>query len=93
MNKHLIKLATFLLDIKAGFRKTKAKTGFISNNIQVVKANADAIKELASALDFTLLELLPKYNKDTNPMSQHCYILGKFNSNECQTLEDFNLDA
>lgn len=92
MNKDLLKLATFLLDIKAGFRRTKKKTGFISNNIQVVKANADAIKELASALDFTLLELLPKYNPTKNAMSEHCYILGKFNSNECKTLDDFNLD-
>ena len=92
MNKHLLKLATFLLSIDSAFRKTRAGTGFITNNISVVQANASQIKTLCEPLGYTLLEMPPKYNKETNSMSPHMFYLGEVKSNKCLTPEDFILD-
>ena len=89
MKELKIKLGKYLLSIKAGFRLTSKGTGFITNNISAVQTNSDKIEKLAKQVGWTLLEMKPKYNAQTNSLSAHQYYLGVVNSNECTDAEDF----
>ena len=89
MKELMIKLGKYLLSINAGFRKTAKGTGFITNNISAVQTNSDKIEKLAEPLGWTLLEMKPKYDKNSNSMSSHRYYLGLVKSNECTDAEDF----
>ena len=89
MKESMIKLGKYLLSINAAFRKTKAGTGFITNNISAVQTNSDKIEKLAEQVGWTLLEMKPKYDKNSNSMSSHRYYLGLVKSNECTDAEDF----
>ena len=89
MKESMIKLGKYLLSINAAFRKTKAGTGFITNNISAVQTNSDKIEKLAKQVGWTLLEMKPKYNAQLQQHSEHQYYLGVVNSNECTDAEDF----
>ena len=93
MKNKIKTLAKFLIDINSAFRKSskhsKKKPSFISNNISIVQQHSEEIQRLANQCNWTLLEMKPRYNAETNSMSPHMYFLGIANGTECETVDDF----
>ena len=87
MKELMIKVGKYCITNNLLFRKSNK--GFISNNISAVQILADSIEELIEPLGWRLLEMKPKYNKETNSMSPHQYYLGPVKSKECTDENDF----
>ena len=80
--KALIKLLQYIATNNIPVVKSKAGTGMCCYKLEQIETHKEAIEGMASACEWQLRYFKPKYNPETNSMSQALYYIGPKVSNE-----------